>query len=143
MHALSHMGHISCSELRSCSKLQLTMPRKLVVFYISLEMPYIDIQKGCDMFLVKKTVRNVKIVNKTVYKPHTWLLSNLSSAILFSNSRAFRKCIVAMSMDAYFIQNKSAVNFIFCSLGKLASERVNQLHQKMNRVGLLTEHGKY
>ena len=66
-----HIGLISCSELRSCSKLHLTIPHKLVVFYISLEMPYIDIQKGCDMFLVKKTVRNVKIVNKTTYTNHT------------------------------------------------------------------------
>ena len=41
------------------------MPHKLVVFNTSLEMPYIDIQKGCVMFFVKKTLRNAKIVKKT------------------------------------------------------------------------------
>ena len=68
---IPHICCISCYELISCSKLPLTMPHKLVVFYTSLEMPYIDIQKGCDMFLVKRTVRYVKFVNKTMCTNHT------------------------------------------------------------------------
>ena len=77
------------------------MPHKFFVFYISLEMPYIDIEKCCDMFWWRKQFEML-IVKPSVQTTH-----------LVAKQPKFRHIVqhltsiqVAINIDAFFIQNK-------------------------------------